>query len=1379
MKYRLIYGLVGLILLPTLGLVWLLNSESGLRWGYQQVMPYLPDSLTVTGLSGTLTGPLTVGAVSYHDQGQTLDARQVMLTWNPWSLLRSNVDISEFRIDSLDIVLPEDNDTNTADSQPLSLPQIKLPLGINLNRAVINAISITRGTDSYRIEQIKATASIGVGGFVIENFEIDSEALKLSLQGRLHPTADYVHDFKLSWQAFLPSGENIEATGAIRGDLRSTHINQSVQGALQMELSLELHELLGQPSWQSELEVSAIDDNLLNFKLPFSLDRLKLVASGDTEAAQVSGSMSAESAELGVFDADFELSSLTGERMFEGIHIDALKIGAPQGQLSASGQFDWAPALRWEADISASQLNPVTLLPQWPGNIEAQLSSSGAIEDGELIASANISRMQGELRGYPVSLRSQLQLKNNTVEIAQLDFSSGNTRLKLEGLLNETLDLRWSLDSDNLAELYPQAQGELKASGGLEGSRQSPRLKAAFDGNTLQFLEYEVGSIQGDLELDVLNPEQFRLSFASQQLRLQGQALQSLDIVADPNRIQANIVAAEASAMIVLDGKIANHQWQGKLMQAEIQTRDYDNWTLQKPSTLSLSASSQLVDSVCLRSDRGGRICNRITGKDDTWEIGVEASDIALSMIGRWLPPELKIEGTVSASADLEFRLPQQLLGNIELDLPQGVASYRLSDSHTERIDYRSARFGVQLEATGISADTTLELTNGDGFKGHIVLPGASLLSVDPESQTMQASVRLDARELGVLDLMVEEIDGIQGAITLDVKATGTLGNPRVKGSAKLLDGDINIPGLNLRLSQMNLYLSSEDYEKISYRGEAQTSGGTLTLSGDTLLQADNRWPSNLQIEADGLNLAVLLKPWLPEDTKVNGMLFSSARLKFRAPDELYGEIELSMPSGNLSYPLLEGELENWEYRNSSLKLALNQQGIRGQSTISIGDGNTLLGDIHLPDARVLALNLDRQIFEAKATLSIIELALIEALVPEIDNLQGSLDLQLSADGTMAQPAMVANAEMLDASASIPRLGLTLERINLHGATIAENKFKFKLDVASGDGSLTVAGISHLDAASGWPTTLSIKGQEFEVSSTSEATVQVSPDLVVELQNRNIDIRGDLLVPYARLRPRDVTQAAQVSSDTVVIGSTAEAQPRWRITNHINLILGDRVNFSGYDFDGQLGGKLLIEESEGQLTRGIGEINIPKGRYSAYGQRLDIENGRLLFIGGPLTNPGLDIRAVRKTDSVTAGIHVTGLLKQPQLSLFSTPVMDQADTLSYLLLGRPLEGSTDKDGAMMAKAALALKLTGGDKIARNVGDRLGLDEMHLEGSDSGDQASLVVGRYLSPKLYVSYGIGLIESFNTLNLRYNVTEQWLLKAESGESQGADLMYTFER
>ena len=114
-----------------------------------------------------------------------------------------------------------------------------------------------------------------------------------------------------------------------------------------------------------------------------------------------------------------------------------------------------------------------------------------------------------------------------------------------------------------------------------------------------------------------------------------------------------------------------------------------------------------------------------------------------------------------------------------------------------------------------------------------------------------------------------------------------------------------------------------------------------------------------------------------------------------------------------------------------------------------------------------------------------------------------------------------------------------------------------------------------------------------------------------------------------------------------------------------------------------------------------------------------------------------------------AGIHVTGRLQQPRVELFSIPALGQTEALSYLLTGRPLESATSDEGNMMAGAALALGLSGGDRIARSIGDRFGFDEVRIESGGEGDQASLVVGRYLSPRLYVGYGVGLVESINTL------------------------------
>jgi len=318
-----------------------------------------------------------------------------------------------------------------------------------------------------------------------------------------------------------------------------------------------------------------------------------------------------------------------------------------------------------------------------------------------------------------------------------------------------------------------------------------------------------------------------------------------------------------------------------------------------------------------------------------------------------------------------------------------------------------------------------------------------------------------------------------------------------------------------------------------------------------------------------------------------------------------------------------------------------------------------------------------------------------------------------------------------------------------------------------------------LDPGRGWPSSFTMEGQDFEVARIPEALVTVSPDLRVTVDRRNIDITGDLLLPYAKLQPRDISTATRVSNDTVVIGSEQPEEQRWLVSTRVRLTLGKEVTFSGFGFDGQLGGRLLIDDAPDKLSLGTGEINIREGQYSAYGQRLDVDKGRLLFGGGALDNPGLDLRAQRQVNEVTVGLQVSGRLRQPTVELFSIPAMGETDMLSYLLFGQPLQSSSSSEGATMAQAALALRLAGGDDLVRRLGSEFGFDEAHIESKESGDEAALVVGRYLSPKLYVSYGVGLVESINSLNLRYQLAERWHLEAESGEFQGADLFFTIER
>ena len=121
--------------------------------------------------------------------------------------------------------------------------------------------------------------------------------------------------------------------------------------------------------------------------------------------------------------------------------------------------------------------------------------------------------------------------------------------------------------------------------------------------------------------------------------------------------------------------------------------------------------------------------------------------------------------------------------------------------------------------------------------------------------------------------------------------------------------------------------------------------------------------------------------------------------------------------------------------------------------------------------------------------------------------------------------------------------------------------------------------------------------------------------------------------------------------------------------------------------------------------------------------------------------------------------------------------MSQDVILCYLMLGHPFEQASATDAALLASAATGIGLQNGAMIGDDIANTFGLDEFAITG-DSKENAALTIGKYLSPKLYLSYGIGVFDSVSSVELRYQLSKIWALKAESGTESGVDLLYTYE-
>jgi translocation and assembly module TamB len=402
-------------------------------------------------------------------------------------------------------------------------------------------------------------------------------------------------------------------------------------------------------------------------------------------------------------------------------------------------------------------------------------------------------------------------------------------------------------------------------------------------------------------------------------------------------------------------------------------------------------------------------------------------------------------------------------------------------------------------------------------------------------------------------------------------------------------------------------------------------------------------------------------------------------------------------------------------------------------------------------------------------------IGLLNLYVPEIDRSAGRLTLDLAFGGTVGTPLVSGLLKLEDGELDLYNINLALRATTLE-ARLIDNGFSFQGSARSGEGSLQARG--NLALRAGQPSgTLELQGQDLLLVNVPEARITASPDLRFRIDGRDLEASGKVLVPFARIAPADLTGAVVASGDERIVGAPAvDPEDTFRVTSNIRLELGEKVEIDTFGLTGRLAGAINATTTPDGTSRGSGELGVAEGKYMALGRRLDIERGRLIFGGGLLADPGIDIRAVKVFPDVKAGVNVRGTLREQRMTFFAEPSLPQSQIVSLILAGGTLESAQNSNRSDAGRNALLAQ--GGAILAQQLGSRIGIEDVGIE-QNLANETSLVLGKYLSPRLYVSYGISLAEAINTLQMRYTLNDKWTIRTESGREQRGEIVYTIER
>jgi translocation and assembly module TamB len=612
------------------------------------------------------------------------------------------------------------------------------------------------------------------------------------------------------------------------------------------------------------------------------------------------------------------------------------------------------------------------------------------------------------------------------------------------------------------------------------------------------------------------------------------------------------------------------------------------------------------------------------------------------------------------------------------------------------------------------------------------------------------------------------------------------------------LAGGITGTGWSGELSRLTL--NAPDLAKLALRSPARVvyDAGDFSISescfanedGSVCLAADLKQSGALEaryrIEQLSLGLANVLAPEAMPG-QLRGELRGAGDVRRAADGQWFGDARLDSPSARLTLrddgagESALGQHTYLIYENLAVEAHL--QGTRAQARVNAGldHGGKLEGRFNLNDLTAAAPAL-----RGDVTASMPTLAPFAAFVPTIANLDGAVNAKIQLGGTVTAPEFTGNVDATRLQADLGQLGIELREGEARAEAARGGGFKLSGRVKSGKGQVEFAG----SMSERGVVDVHVGGQNFVAADLPVANVLISPELALTGDSKGYLLKGDVTIPSANINIQKMPQdeAPGVSPDVVVVrdGKVVESTAQksaFPLTAEVNVKLGDKIVVVGYGLDSTVTGQLLVREAPGEPTTGSGQLTV-SGRYKAYGQDLTIQEGRLLFAGTPLDNPRLSIVAMREIDEKqSAGLRIAGSAQRPIVTVISDPNVGEADALSYLVTGRSLNDVGSASGSSqdaLASATQSLEGSAAGLVAKRIGQRLGLDEAGVEENEMIGGSALTIGEYLSPRLYLSYGVGLFQPGEVIALRYKLSHDVGVRIQRGtEETRAGVEYRIEK
>ena len=1432
----LLYPAAGILLVLLYGFHWLGFTDDGARFVVNRLGGFLP-ALSANYQGGTLAGGLRLGNVVYKTSEVQVTTPRLTIRLNFIALLAFRIHLGAVQADDLKVVYKESS--APASSSPSSPVNISTP--IDIDDLKVSHIEV-RINDAPPVSLASLETTLRLKGETLSLKDLEVRYNRIGIKGAGSMSLNAPFQFESSVRISLAGSDGrpaLIANGRINGDQARIDIAASLPspddgrltatlqpGAGRFNASLDLVKLglarlTGQAITVSDGHVMADGTfDKFRFRGGAAVDNPWLAGS----SLNVDGSLDAGGitfANAGLSSKDVSLTGegrleFAGERLTTSIRGKAWSRPVDADLKLALGNAD---SLRAEGRLSMAGNNLVLSSPA-PGKIHAKINASGLAGldpglSGTVTGTGDVDLGRGKY---------ELALSSRRLGISGQVLRGASGRLSIdpsEGLLATVSADDWRSGSTQLGSVALAFSGPDFSRGKttLDWRNPDARLKLAAD------ISIAGGEVSGNIERGTVES-------LGRVWTLSGTP--SFNAVAGQVRVDDNCWQATGSQVCMFGISYGNNRLKLELQSKDLQLAGFNSdemnvranllfspvpdFRVEADGNLSLASAGLAWNGLKLTITGNGQrfsfngtsaldnpyIANGrislqggIAGDTVTLQaLKVTGTDIAATVQGQYGAATGKLVATASG----KWR-GRDIQGDARLDKlntrPAGHARLSMANNRVEMDVTAAGHFKLALTAPDLSRivpDWAGSLSaNGDidTAAGRYVLKGSA------------DSLRFGQWRLGAMQIDGTSQDGnVDGVMSLEraqytgqplgggkVTVHGRVTQANLALAMQLPGGDFNLHAvLGINRGALSGHVSDGDFMLGGQQWKLQAPFEFASASG-ILVVGNNCWQNavghiclreaHLAARQGALDVSIARlpvdtnNPWFAPDVsidgEVNGNITGSVDTRTGKP-VFQGTFSVAMPGVKVGYgkgttvPLdmrLDGNVRD---NRLSAELAANSE-----------PGKMLSARLDMPD--LLAPGR----LSGNASLDTDKIGLVAAFLPQVDKATGSLHAVLQVN-SLVEP-LKANVDLVigdKASIGVPLAGVTLTDFAMT-AKGDEHRIAVNASATSGQGNITAVGAITDLFTEDRRANIKFTGQNASLLNRTDMKLVATPDVTLALTGwHRLDVKGKFEVEDGSFAMPELRAQARTPSSDVVVVSGGQPTPSAMETSLQLDVTVKKFSVDMYGLESGIEGNVLLTQQGTGTRRAQGTVNLVGGTYTRFGQKFDIDKGRLIF-SGPLDNPLVDVVTSRTiatdpNNPVKVSLTLSGPANDIKSTITSDPPMSGANALAYLVLGHPLTASSGTDSQAVSGAALALGLKQALPITRQIQSALGLSQLTVA-TNGVDSTSVVAGKRIGPNLYVEYDYDVFSRLGGILFNYKLTQRLSLETRTGQANSMQLIYNF--